>query len=186
MYLDISNTNEYASGWKGVGGSRIANENGTSTKSQSLVLRYMDLPDDADLVMIAGGTNDWAHHNVDLGDFDSTDNTTFNGALNILLPGLKAKYPTIPVVMMTPIKRGLIHNQTNNKGLTLEQFVDVIIAKCRQYGVYCLDMYSNCPINPQIPTMKDLLFKENDETHPNTEGHKVMGKTVAGFIRTLS
>jgi len=186
MYIEIDSSGGYVTGHKGTAGSRIADELGVNDPSQSIVLRYMDLPDEADLVMIAGGTNDWAHSNVDLGDFDSTDTTTFNGALNVLLPGLKAKYPKIPVVMMTPIKRGIVYNAENSKGLTLEQFVDAMIAKCRQYGVYCLDMYSNCPINPQIPAMKELLFNANDDTHPNTEGHKVMGKTVAGFIRTLN
>ena len=189
MYLDTSDTTStYANGWKGVGGSTIANDPivYTGDPTYSIVLRYQNLPDDADLVMIAGGTNDWAHGNVDLGDFDSTDNTTFNGALNILLAGLKEKYPTIPVVMMTPIKRGTVWNKKNNKGLTLEQFVDAMKVKCRQYGVYCLDMWGTCPINPQIPTMKELLFNPNDDTHPNAEGHKVMGKTVAGFIRTLN
>lgn len=187
MKLDVSDTTSpYANGWKGVGGSRIANELGANDKSQSIVLRYMDLPNDADLVMIAGGTNDWAHHNVELGDFDSTDNTTFNGALNILLAGLKEKYPTIPVVMMTPIKRGT-YGQTNNKGLTQKQFVDAMIAKCKQYNVYCLDMWSNCPINPNIDSMANLLYNRSvDLVHPNTEGHKVMGRTVAGFIRSIN
>lgn len=180
--------NDYASGWKGVGGSRIANDpvESTNDPTYSIVLRYQNLPDEADIVVINGGTNDWAHGNVDLGDFDSTDNTTFNGALNILLPGLKEKYPNIPVVMMTPIKRG-VYGQLNKKGLTQEQFVNAMIEKCKQYNVYCLDMWSNCPINPNITAMANTLFDADvDLVHPNTEGHKVMGKTVAGFIRTLN
>ena len=189
MYVDNSDkTTEYANGWKGVGGSRIANELGANDPMYSIVLRYMNLPDEADLVMIAGGTNDWAHDNVLLGDFDSTDDTTFNGALNILLPGLKEKYPTIPVVMMTPIKRGT-YGQLNKNGNTQEEFVEALIKKCRQYNIYCLDMWANCPINPNITAMEQLYVKPdgtNDKTHPNTEGHKIMGKTVAGFIRTLS
>lgn len=170
----------------GISGSRIANEENAGDVRQSIVLRYQNLPSDADLVVIAGGTNDWSHDKVPMGDFDSTDNATFNGALNELLPALKTKYPTIPVVMMTPIKRGTVYNRKNEYGLTQEDYVDAMIKKCRQYGVHCLDMYSNCPINPQIPAMKELLFKENDDTHPNKAGHNVMGKTVAGFIRTLS
>lgn len=206
MYIDNTDTTtQYANGWKGVGGSRIANDpvESTDDPKYSIVLRYQNLPDDADLVIIAGGTNDWQHGNVDLGDFDSTDVHTFNGALNTLLPGLKLKYKYIPVVMMTPIKRGTEYNKPNKKGLTQEQFVDAMIAKCRQYGIYCLDMYSNCPLNPQIPELNELFFLPSknsdgsirydeqgnimyDATHPNTEGHKIMGRTVAGFIRTLS
>lgn len=203
--LNPANNKPYpGNGRVGIGGSRIANDpvQSTDDPTYSIVLRYQNLPDDADLVMIAGGTNDWAHGNVDLGDFDSTDVHTFNGALNELLHGLKLKYKHIPVVMMTPIKRGTEYNAVNKKGLTQEQFVDAMIAKCRQYGVYCLDMYSNCPLNPQIPELNETFFlpsrnsdqsikyDENgnilyDATHPNTEGHKIMGRTVAGFIRTL-
>ena len=206
MRVDISDTtSQYASGWKGVGGSRIANDpvESTDDPKYSIVLRYQNLPDDADLVIIAGGTNDWQHGNVELGDFDSTDNHTFNGALNELLLGLKLKYKYIPIVMMTPIKRGSEYNLPNKKGLYQEQFVDAMIAKCRQYGIYCLDMYSNCPLNPQIPELNETFFLPSknsdgsirydeqgnimyDATHPNTEGHKIMGRTVAGFIRTLN
>jgi lysophospholipase L1-like esterase len=88
--------------------------------------------------------------------------------------------------MMTPIKRTETHNVENSKGYTLEDFVDAMIKKCRQYGVYCLDMWGTCPINPQIPIMLQMFFREDDSTHPNKAGHEVMGKTVAGFIRTLS
>jgi lysophospholipase L1-like esterase len=204
MYVDTTDLeSQYANGWKGVGGSRIANESNADNPMYSIVLRYQNLPDDADLVIIAAGTNDWAHSHVDLGDFDSDDTTTFNGALNTLLPGLKLKYKYIPVVMMTPIKRGTVYNKQNEKGLTQEDFVEAMIAKCRQYGVYCLDMYSNCPLNPQIQELNETFFLPSkdsdgniryddsgnviyDATHPNTEGHKIMGKTVAGFIRTLS
>lgn len=175
-----------ANGRIGIGGSRIANENGANNLDQSIVLRYQNLPDDADLVMIAGGSNDWGHSGVELGDFDSTDDTTFYGALNILCAGLKEKYPDTPVVLMTPIKRGA-YGQKNAKGLTQEQFVDAMIRKCRQYNIYCLDMWANCPINPNITSMANTLYNANvDLVHPNTEGHKVMGKTVAGFIRTLN
>ena len=204
MYLDTSvqsadqdsENGVYGCGWRGIGGSTIANETQAKINAgvtvtenplgRSIVLRYQNLPDDADIVLIAGGSNDWAHGYVDIGDFDSTDDTTFNGALNILLPALKAKYPTVPVVMMTPIKRGSVQNATNKKGYTMEQFVDAMIAKCRQYGVYCLDMWATCPISPHIPKMLELLFRTDDDTHPNAEGHAVMGKTVAGFIRTLN
>jgi lysophospholipase L1-like esterase len=200
MWLDTSISQGIpANGWRGIGGSTIANEvqaiinagqatpeNAGDPKNVGLVCRYMDLPADADLVVIAGGSNDWAHSMIEMGETNSTDDTTFNGALNILLAGLKNKYPTIPVVMMTPIKRGQVHNAPNLKGLTLQQFVDAMIAKCREYGVYCLDMWGTCPINPQIPAMLELLFRTDDDTHPNEAGHEVMGKTVAGFIRALT
>ena len=193
---DDAENGVYGCGWRGIGGSTIANETQAKINAgvtvtenplgRSIVLRYQNLPDDADIVLIAGGSNDWAHGYVDIGDFDSTDDTTFNGALNILLPALKTKYPTVPVVIMTPIKRGSAQNATNKKGYTMEQFVDAMIAKCRQYGVYCLDMWATCPISPHIPKMLELLFRTDDDTHPNAEGHAVMGKTVAGFIRALN
>lgn len=182
----------YADGWKGIGGSTISNEAGNNDPEHSIVLRYMNYPDNGiDLVIIAAGTNDWGHGNTLLGDFDSLDNTTFNGALNILLPALKEKYPTTPVVMMTPIKRG-VYKADNTLGLKLEDFVDALIVKCRQYGIYCCDMYANCPIDPNITSMQNVLFTRTyadgskDLVHPGPEGHKVMGRTVTGFIRSIS
>ena len=203
MYIDTSvksadddaENGVYGCGWRGIGGSTIANEEQAKINkgiastdnplSRSILLRHQNLPDDADIVLIAGGSNDWAHSVIEMGDYDSTDDTTFYGALNILLPSLKTKYPTIPVVMMTPIKRTETHNAKNSLGYTLEDFVNAMTLKCREYGVYCLDMWGTCPINPQIPTMLQMFFRPNDSTHPNAEGHRVMGKAVAGFIRTL-
>ena len=196
MILDTSvvglGVEGYADGWKGIGGSTISNEAGNNDPEHSIVLRYMNYPDSGiDLVIIAAGTNDWGHGHTLLGDFDSLDNTTFNGALNILLPALKEKYPTIPVVMMTPIKRG-VYKADNTLGLKLEDFVDALIVKCRQYGIYCCDMYANCPIDPNITSMQNVLFTRTsangskDLVHPGPEGHKVMGRTVTGFIRSIS
>ena len=176
-------------GRTGIGGSRIANELGANDPTYSIVLRYQNYPDDAAAVFIAGGTNDWVHDNVPLGEMDSEDDTTFCGALNILCKGLKEKYPTTPVVLMTPIKR-LAYGVTNKNGNTQEEFVNAMIAMGRKWNVYVLDMWATCPINPNIESMDVALFQKpdgtNDHVHPNTAGQAVMGKTVAGFLRTLS
>ena len=58
-----------------------------------MCVRYADMDSDADIVAFMGGTNDY-WYNKPLGTFGDTQDTTFYGALDVLVSGLIAKYPT--------------------------------------------------------------------------------------------
>ncbi|EOP56123.1 hypothetical protein IKQ_01340 [Bacillus cereus VDM053] len=48
--------------------------------------RYANMTDDADIITVFGGTNDYGN-TVTLGTINSVDTGTFDGALNILCAG---------------------------------------------------------------------------------------------------
>lgn len=173
----------YTIGTKGIAGSRIAYGTEQNTKPYCISARYQDLPSDAELIVINGGTNDWAHNGVELGTMADRTNITFYGALHVLCKGLIEKYPSKTIMFMTPIKRTVNLDAVNDLGLKLSQFADAIIEVCGYYGIPVLDMFRKCTLNPSITQQQSLYFI--DDTHPNVEGHFRMGTTVSGFLKTL-
>lgn len=176
---------------------------------------YTMLPDDADLVIIAGGTNDWSHGNISLGTMTDRTNETFYGALHVLCLGLMEKYLEqatiyrIPqIVFMTPIKRMGLNAKVADVASayqnaidpsvdvvyhTLEDFVNAIIEVCGYYGIPVIDMFHECTLNPGIPAQRDVFFGQylsngvwtEDNTHPNTVGHLAMGTLVSQKLRSI-
>lgn len=170
-------------GTSGIGGSRIAVGTEGNTIEYCISLRYTYLPSDADLIIIAGGTNDWAHSGVELGTMADKTNITFYGALHVLCIGLINRYPSKQIVFMTPIKRDVSLDSVNDLGLTLKQFADAIKEVCAYYGIPVCDMFNNCCMNPSIASQKEIFFA--DYTHPNAAGQEKMGNLVTGFISSL-
>ncbi|MBQ8415949.1 MAG: SGNH/GDSL hydrolase family protein [Clostridia bacterium] len=57
-------------------------------------------PEDVDVIFVEGGYNDY-NWGTPLGTLDSTDGTTFYGALNLMVSALLEQYPNATVVMHT-------------------------------------------------------------------------------------
>lgn len=74
----------------GINGTYMTNR--LYNDQQGVVDRYQAMDNDADYVLVFAGTND-AAAGVALGSATSTDPAEFNGALNVLIPGLITKYP---------------------------------------------------------------------------------------------
>ena len=191
----------YTIGSRGIAGSRIAYGEEANPIQVCLSSRFQYLPDDADVIIIAGGTNDWSHNGVELGTISDRTNVTFYGAMHILAQGLINKYPDKLIVFNTPIKRGRSLDLVNVKGNTLKDFVDAVIEVGGYYGIPVIDLFRGCTMNPSIPSQKDLYFialtgssssSEQDDyvgddgmTHPSVAGHKLMGDFVSAKLLTL-
>ena len=80
----------------GIGGTRIAPQKEVSAEpvwDQDFLGRYAKMDDDADFVVVFGGTNDFGHGLAPFGQVGDTTPDTFCGACDTLYKGLKAKYP---------------------------------------------------------------------------------------------
>lgn len=171
-------------GNRGIGGSRIAYGEEQNDIKYCIGSRYQYLSDSADLVIIAGGTNDWAHNGVALGTMEDRTNVTFYGALHLLCNGLIVKYPSKQIVFMTPIKRGQL-GFINQRGNTLEEFANAIIEVCGYYGIPVIDLFHQLCMNPSISQQQTLYFGAGDDTHPNTAGQLRMGNFVTGKVKEI-
>ncbi|QWU48086.1 hypothetical protein KPL75_23220 [Bacillus sp. NP247] len=79
----ISNANNIIPYNYGISGSRIAVWEG---HDQPMCTRHANMTDDADIITVFGGTNDYGN-TVTLGTINSVDTGTFYGALNVLCAG---------------------------------------------------------------------------------------------------
>lgn len=172
----------------GVSGSTIAINTSDPSERTPIVERYISMSDNADLVIVAAGTNDWQYDWSPLGDMTSRDNVTFYGALHNLCLGLLEKYPAKQVLFMTPIKRSqspyASADAVNANGKTLKEYGGIIKEVCKQYSIPVLDMYSESLINPHLDTQRQLLV--DDGTHPNQLGHEVIARRLAGYLKQLA
>ena len=87
-------------------------------------IRYEDMSDDADIITVFGGTNDYGHGVVEIGSWEDTGSETLYGGTKTLVKGLMSKYPTAKIGFILPIPRHGI-NGTNNLGNYVAAIKDV-------------------------------------------------------------
>ena len=152
----------------GIGGTRLAKQNTPSENpkyDEHFSVRADRMPNDADLVVVFGGTNDYGHGDAPFGEFTDRTPQTFCGAVHYLFRGLIEKYPTKPIIIITPMHR--IHdykpNSSNQK--VLKDYVDVIREAAEMYSLPVLDLFASFGICPDIPEQKEAFCP--DGLRPN-------------------
>lgn len=167
----------------GIGGTRIARQTGADTCAAAYCDRFAAMDADADFVIVFGGTNDYGHGNAPFGKFEDRTETTFYGALHVLMIGLITRYPHSTIVFMTPTHRGwdMIPSQFNSRPLS--DYVDAIKEVARYYSIPVLDLYAMGGMQPDVPIQKQLYMP--DALHPNDAGHKLIADRLAGFLKAL-
>ena len=90
----------------GKGGTRIAKQKITSECPQwdcDFLDRVEEMQDDADVIVVFGGVNDFGHGDAEFGNMKSDSPYTFYGALHVLCNKLLNKYPYAEIVFLTPL-----------------------------------------------------------------------------------
>ena len=87
----------------GVAGSCISSASDYGQSNQPLISRYESIPS-ADLIVIFMGTNDYGHE-TPLGTAADTQEGSFYGALNTIIPSLVEKHASSKIVFVTPLHR---------------------------------------------------------------------------------
>lgn len=161
--------------------STLSLEANGEDKHNALINRFALMPDDADLVFIAIGSNDWFYQ-LELGQMSDRDGTSFYGALHTLCGGLKKKYPDCPIVFSTPIKRWIyreddsIPGKLNAHRQEISLYCNAIKQVCAAYGIDVIDMYNECGFDLWSQTDRDAFAP--DGTHPNLDGHRKMAAVL--------
>lgn len=154
--------------------------------------RYKDMENNADIVVIFGGTNDYGREDfeVQLGKIDDLGTATIYGALNNICIGLKQKYPNSVIFFITPIQRAYIDRGCNFKYATniknrlkysLEDVANAIKEVCKKNNILVFDLYNNCDIN----TIEDCIKYIPDGLHPTEEYHKILANKIYDYIIKL-
>jgi lysophospholipase L1-like esterase len=140
--------------------------------------RYSNMVDDADIITIFGGTNDFGN-TVPLGVWGDTVNTTLYGAMKILVEGLLTKYPGKRIGFILPIPRASQTSPTSG----LKNYINVIKDVCDRYSVPTLDLYTQSGLAPDFAANKSVTIP--DGLHPSDAGHLLISYKIEAFIRRL-
>lgn len=178
----------------GISGTRIALQKGTSERPKddyedvnSFCERFDRMDDDADVVIVFGGTNDYGHGDARLGGFSDRTPDTFYGACHYLFRGLIKKYLGKTIVIMTPLHR---LKETRNNGTqktegygTLREYVNIIREVAEYYSLPVLDLYAVSGLQPEIEEIREKYIP--DGLHPNEDGHAVIAHKLKRFLEAL-
>ena len=174
-----------------VSGARIRS---TDTDYHSLLEQYPNIEDDADLITVYAGINDYGQDNpTEIGTEGSTDLTTFYGAFESLITNLITNHPMAKIVVITPIPQYNFEinntivwgdrNDTNALGKSLDDYCNAIKKICRKYGVFVKDACYESGITPRIASQRSEYFK--DGLHHNEKGHLVLANYLSDIFDLL-
>lgn len=178
----------------GISGTRFAIQKGTDwlpkndfVDVNSFCERFDKMDDDADVVVVFGGTNDYGHGDAPIGGFTDRTPDTFYGACHFLFSGLVKKYLGKQIVIMTPLHRT---DEFKNTGSgkpwgsgTLREYVNVIREVAEYYSLPVLDLYAVSGMQPEIDEIKEKYIP--DGLHPNDKGHIVLAEKLEAFLKQL-
>lgn len=171
-------------------GSCISAKSDYGFKKSPLSSRYQTIPD-GDLIMIFMGSNDFGHA-TPLGTIEDTVDISFYGALNTIIPYVQSTHPNSQIVMVTPIHRAAqssgmdsaSDSAPNKEGATLEDYANAIKDICKQYDLYCIDLFNLAEIDPNNKAILETCFND-DCLHPNAAGHEILAKAIAQELKNI-
>lgn len=162
----------------GIGGSSIGRY-----WADAYVDRYRDIPEDADIIIVMGGTNDgFCVSDKEFGSLDERAERTFCGDLDELMSGLREYYPNADIFFVTPLPNVLHDYLMSERDYLLPQqrFVDVILDLAKEYDYAVIDLY-----NSNILDSHDVDIVTHyipDGVHGNREGYQIIAEHFAAEL----
>ena len=170
----------------GISGSRIAIQNKPSEDPRFdlyFASRVRLMKNDADYVLVFGGTNDYGHGDAPFGNIKDKTPNTFCGAVDNLINELLKFYKKEQLVFLIPLYRA---NEDSPYGdgsktipsHTLQEYRNALTKIVKQYGIAVLDIKDKIGRAENNPLIADGL-------HPNDEGHHYLARLLADYFRNL-
>ena len=186
--LGLKKVNNY-----GISGTRISHQFTPSEKARhdlNFCARCFDMDTSSDIIVVFGGTNDYEHGDAPLGTVGDKSRITFCGSYNYLIDKIRELYPKATLVVMTPARRvnDTLAPEMKKElygivGLSLKDYVDDIVEICNNKNVPVLNLYEKLGIDPN--KKEDCEKYTGDGLHFNDNGHAVIAKKLADFLRNL-
>lgn len=172
-----------------VNGMRIAKQKVTSNGEnavQDFVSKVDEMKDDADVVVVFGGTNDFGH-SAAIGSMESRSEYTFYGAMHMLCNKLIKKYPKAEIVFITPLHRIGEDEARQECGLNqevrLSDYVRIIREVTEYYSLPLLDLFRMGGLQPNIDIIRELYMP--DGLHPSDAGAEKIAEKIYHFLINL-
>lgn len=165
----------------GIGGSSIGRY-----WQDAYVERYREIPEDTDLILVMGGTNDgFCLHRENVGNFEERAPRTLIGDLDELMQGLKENYPNAEVVFITPLPNVLhdILRKERPELMSQRVIVDSMIALAKEYEFDVIDLYdSNLLDSHDAAVISNYM---PDGVHCNPDGYQILAEHIAADLIRL-
>lgn len=151
--------------------------------NDSFLLRAERMTDDYDVIVVFGGTNDYARPDPSpLGEFTSEDEHTFYGALKLLYGKLIKAHPNATIVAVTPLHREKEKNY-GIEGFELLDYVNAVREVASWYSIPVIDLWNTSGIQAQDKEIMAVYLK--DGLHPNPTGAKRIADRIYNFLKSL-
>ena len=177
----------------GVAGSCVSATSDYKTSNSPLINRYKSIPD-SDIITIYMGTNDYGHE-TPMGTIDDTEDVSFYGALNVIIPGIQKAHPDALLVWMTPTHRYgfgtskmlgtafTYDHLPNGRGYSLDDYVDAIKEVCDKYDVPVIDLFTLSGMDPSLSEVRSQYMP--DGLHLNSAGHEKIAAIVGASLNYM-
>ena len=151
---------------------------------------YQNIDNDVDYITIMLGINDGHKENavegtIPFGEANDTDNTTFCGTWNVVLPYLMEYYPNTRIGIIV------------SNGLDDIKYRNATIAAAKKYGIPYIDLNGdertqamhraqNTDLSSEAKTilMNKYSISESN-SHPNLLAHEIEANVIENFLRSL-
>lgn len=162
----------------GIGGSSIGRY-----WADAFVDRYQEIPEDVDIIIVMGGTNDgFCVSEDELGNLDERKERTLCGDLDELFRGLKEDYPDADIFFATPLPNILQDYLMSERNYLLSQrrIVNVMLELAWEYDITVIDMYnSNILDSHDVDIVEEYI---TDGVHGNHAGYQILAEHFAAEL----
>lgn len=147
---------------------------------------YDKMDDDADIVIVLGGINDWGFGR-ELGKFGDTGTETFCGAMNLLCSGLKEKYPNAEIFVFSSPQTDYVNNPANDlEGTEWEGNTEGYNCHGKKLGEYAKAMQTACVKQGihfySLTQAMPLSDSANSNVHPGVAKSVRIAELITNFI----
>lgn len=187
--IELLNIPEY--GILGGAGLTVADQGADVNTIYNRVMA-MELDESVDLITFWGGYNDFSV-SITLSSLDEQLNTetrdpkTFYGGVLNCVEKILSTYPLKQVVMIgtTPFNvNGSWQVKTNTKGLKIIDYVNAFKEVADYYSIPFLDLLHTSGFNDY--NYATYYLKQSYWLHPNATGNEIVGRKVAGFVKSIN
>jgi len=162
-----------------IDGSSTATRNGAYNSVYDIINGLSTV--NADYIIIASGTNDY-YYQVPIGTFDSTDQSTFYGALNQICTKLASIAPNVPIIFITPINKPTASTAIT-KVSSLNDYRNAIFEVAVSYGHSVVNGASLGFPTKHGENLNAYSYKViADGVHPSVDGHKLYARSLCGKL----
>lgn len=162
----------------GIGGSSIGRY-----WSDAFVERYAQIPEDVDIIIVMGGTNDgFCLSEKEFGSLTERKPWTFCGDLDELMRGLQEKYPEADIFFATPLPNILQDYLMRERTYLLPQknLSDMILTLSAAHEIPVIDLYnSNILDSHDADIVADYM---PDGVHANKAGYRILAEHIAAEL----